>query len=82
MGISLARSKLERLQGAACIMITGAMRTTVTEVLEMLLDLPMFGIVMESAALLAAYHLSRPDPRNLGIRHNRIWAKVDTVSGQ
>ncbi len=35
MDTALTRSKLERLQRAACIMITGAMRTTPTKVLEM-----------------------------------------------
>ncbi len=67
MDIVLARSKLERLQRAECIKITGAMRTTPTKVLEMLLDLPMFGMAVETAAPKAAYCLPRPDPRNLGI---------------
>ncbi len=63
--IALARFELERLQMAASIMIQGAMRTTPTKVLEMLLDLPTLGTVVESAALMAAYCLLRPDPRNL-----------------
>ncbi len=33
MDVALARSELERLQRAACIMITGAMRTTPTKVI-------------------------------------------------
>ncbi len=37
---------------------------------------------MESAALMATFRLSRPDLRNLGIRRNRIWAKVDKVDGK
>ncbi len=60
-------------------MITGAMRTTPTKVLKMLLDLLTFGMAVESAALMAAYRLPRPDPRNLGIGHNRIWAKADKL---
>ncbi len=59
--IVLARSKLERVQRAAYIMITGAMRTTPTKVLETFLDLPILGIAVESAALMAVYRLSRPN---------------------
>ncbi len=82
MDIALARSKLERLQRAACIMITGIMRTTPTKVLEMLLDLPIFRMAMESAVLMAAYRLPWPDKKNLGIGHNRIWVKVDKVDSK
>ncbi len=46
MDIVLARSELERLQRAACIMIIGTMRTTPTRVLEMFLDLPTLGTAM------------------------------------
>ncbi len=80
MDIALARSELERLRRAACTMITGAMRTIPTKVLEMLLDLPKLGTVVETAALMA-YHLPRTDLRNLGIGQNRIWAKADEVDG-
>ncbi len=66
----LERSTLEHLHGVACIMITEAMRTTPTKVLEMLLDLPTLGTVVESAALMAAYRLPRLDPKNLGIGHS------------
>ncbi len=76
MDIALTRSKLERLQRAACIMITKAMRTTLTKVLEMFLDLPTMGMVVESAALMAAYCLPRPNLKNLGIGHNWFWAKA------
>ncbi len=62
-------------------MITEAMRTT-TKVLKMLLDLPIFGTAVESAALMAAYHLPRPDPRHLGIGHNRSWAKTSKVDSR
>ncbi len=77
MGIALTRSELERLQRAACNMITGAMRTTPTKVLEMFLDLPTLGTAVESAALMAAYRLPRPNPKNLGIGYNWIWVKAD-----
>ncbi len=66
---------------AAC-MITGAMRTTPTKVLAMFLDLPTLGTAVESAALMAAYHLPGPDLRNLGIGHNRIRAKADKVDSK
>ncbi len=75
MDITLERSELERLQRVACTMITGTMRTTPTKVLEMLSDLPTLRTAVESAALMVAYRLSRPDPRNLGIGHNQIWQK-------
>ncbi len=60
-------------------MITGAMRTTPTKVLELLVDLLTLGRAVESAALVAAYCLPRPDLRNLEIEHNRFWAKADKV---
>ncbi len=63
MGIALARSELELLRRTACIVIIGVMRTTPTEVQEMFLDLPILGTaVVESATLMAAYRLPRPDP--------------------
>ncbi len=70
MGIALARSKLEHLQRAACIMITATLRTTSTRVLEMFLDLPTLETAVASVILMAAYRLPKPDPRNLGIGHN------------
>ncbi len=70
MDIDLARFELERLQSSICIMVTGTMRTTPTKVLEILLDQPTLEKVVESAALMAAYRLMRPDPKNLGIGHN------------
>ncbi len=79
MDIVLARSELERLQRAACITITGAMRKTPTKVLETFLDLPTLGTTVESAALMAAYHLSRPNLKNLGIGYNQIWAKAEKM---
>ncbi len=68
--------------GAACIMITGAMRTTPTKVLEMFLDLPTLRTTVESATLMAAYHLPKPNPKNLGIVHNLIWAKADKMDNK
>ncbi len=82
MDIALARSELEPLRRAACIMITGAMGTTPIKVLEMFLDLPTLGMTVESAALMAIYHLPWPNPKNLEIGHNRIWAKTDTVNSK
>ncbi len=82
MDIDYARYKLKRLQKAACTMITGAMRITSTKALEMFLDLPTLETAEESAALMAAYRLLRPDPRILGVGHNRIWAKSDQVDSK
>ncbi len=82
MDTALARSELERLQRATCIMITEAMRTTPTKVLEMFLDLPTLRMAIESTALMDAYSLSRPNPKNLGIGHNRIWAKADKMDNK
>ncbi len=75
------RSELERLQKAARIMITGAMRTTPTKVL-MFLDLPTLGIAVKSAALIAAYHLPRPNLKNLTIGRNWIWVKTDKMDNK
>ncbi len=81
-GIVLARCEMEHLLRAACIMITGAMRTTPIKVLEMPLDLPILETAMESAALKAAYRLLRTDPRKLGIGRNWIRAKADKVDSK
>ncbi len=78
----MTRSEMEHLQKAACIMITRAMKTTPTKVLEMFMDLPTLGTVVESAALMAAYRLLRPNPKNLGIGHNWIWAKADKMDNE
>ncbi len=82
MDIPLARPELERLQRSVCTMITGAMRTTPTKVLEMLLDLPTLGMAVGSAVLMAAYRLPRPDPRNLAMGYNQIWAEADKVDNK
>ncbi len=60
-------------------MITRAMRTIPKKVLEMFSDLPILGAAVESAVLMAAYRIPRPDPRNLGKGHNWISAKADNV---
>ncbi len=65
---------------AASIMITGPMRATPTQVLETFLDLSSLGMVAKSAALIAAYHLPRPNPKNLEIGHNWIWEKAAIVA--
>ncbi len=79
MNTTLTRPELEHLQRAACTKITRAMRTTPAKVLEMLLNLPTLGMTVESAALMAAYRLPKPDLRNLGIEHKWIGAKADKV---
>ncbi len=81
MNIALGRSERERLQRAACTMIT-AMRTTPTKVLEMLLDLPTLRKVVDSIVLIAAFRLPRPDPRNIEIGYTRIWAKANKVDSK
>ncbi len=85
MDIALARSELSELkllQRAACTMITGAIRTTPTKVLEMLLDVPTLETAVESAALKTTYRLPWPYARNPGIGHNRIWAKANKVDSK
>ncbi len=76
MDIALVRSKLERLQRAACIMIAGAMRTTPTKVLRMFLDLSTLGMAMTSAALMAlmaAYCLVPTEARFLSGQKQIKW---------
>ncbi len=55
---------------------------TPTKVLEMFLDLPTLGTAVESAALMAAYRLPRPNPKNLGVGHNWIWVKADKMDNK
>ncbi len=71
-----------RLQRAACIMITEAMRTTPTKVLEMFLDLPTLGMAVEFTAPISTYLLPRPNTKNLEIGHNQIWAKADKMDNK
>ncbi len=82
MDIALTKSELEGLQKAACIMITGAMRTIPTKVLEMFLDLPTLGGAVESAALMTEYRLPRPNSKNLGIGHNQSWKNADKMDNK
>ncbi len=63
-------------------MMTGAMRKTPKKVLEMLLDLPQLGTVVEPAALAAAYRLPRPNRRTLKMGHNLIWMKAEKVDSR
>ncbi len=58
---ALARTELQHLQRAGCIMVPGAI--TSTKVLEMLLDLPIRSTVLEPAALTATHRLLRPNQR-------------------
>ncbi len=60
-------------------MIIGEMRTTSTKVLELFLDLPTCETALLSTALMAAYHLPKPDPINLRIGRNQMWAKINKV---
>ncbi len=81
MDIALTSSELECLQRAACIMITGAMRTTPSEVLEMFLDLPTL-----RAAVVCSTDGSIPPAKtkseNLRMEHNRIWVKADKTDNK
>ncbi len=56
--VTSTRTELQRLQRAACIMITGAMRATP---LGKALELASFSIVVEAAALTTAYRIPKPD---------------------
>ncbi len=49
--IEITQLEVHRLQRAAYIMVIGAMRTTSTEVMEMLLDMPNLNTVVEVATL-------------------------------
>ncbi len=63
-------------------MITGAMRTTPTKVMEMLLDLPIHSIVVEAVTLISAYHLPRPDQEDLEIGQGIVWKKAERVDNK
>ncbi len=58
------------------IMIAGAMKTTVTEVQYMFLDLLSLGTVVEVAALKATHHFPEPNPTTRETEHNSIWVKA------
>ncbi len=63
-------------------MSTRPMRTTLTKMLEKFLDLPSLGTTVESAALMAAYRLQRPNPKNLEIGHNQIWTEANKADSK
>ncbi len=72
----LARLELDRQQRAMFIMIIAA-RGQLQQVLEMLLDLPQLGTVIEAAATVAVYCLPRPNQRNLKIEYfKKIYSKL------
>ncbi len=75
-------TKLQLLQRTARIMITGAMRTTPTKVMEMLLDLPTLSTMVQVAALIATYHLPRPNQKYLEMGHDTIWKKAEKVDNK
>jgi hypothetical protein len=52
-----AKAKLSKIQRLACLGITGAMRTTPTSAMEVLICLPHLELVMLSEAWLAAHRL-------------------------
>ncbi len=49
-------------------------------VMEMLLDIPTFGVVVEAATLTAAYRLPKLDQKALETGHGRIWKKAETMT--
>ncbi len=49
---------------------------------EMFLDLSSFGTAVESASLMAAYHLPKTNSRNLEIRRKRICAKANKMDSK
>lgn len=77
-------SKLSKLQRLACLGITGAMITTPTAAMEMLLDLPPLHLVMRAEALGAAYRLNinaiglRSGNRKIG-GHNEIFNQLENT---
>ncbi len=77
MNIALVRSDLERLQRAAYIMITGAIRTTLIKLLEMFLDLTSLRTAVKATVLAATNRLQRSNLTTL--ETNRIWVKADKI---
>ncbi len=63
-------------------MIIGVMRRTPTKALEMFLDLPTLGMVVEAAALMAVYQLPRPNLTTPEIKQNRMWIQADKVESK
>jgi Reverse transcriptase (RNA-dependent DNA polymerase). len=66
-----AKEKLNRIQRLACLGITGAMASTPTAALEVMLNLPPLHIVVEREARLAAYRLRNNNDWRGG-SHSRI----------
>jgi hypothetical protein len=52
-----AKKKLSKIQRLACLGITGAIRTTPTGAMEVLVGLPLLDLVIQGEASLAAHHL-------------------------
>ncbi len=57
------------------LLITGAMRKSLTKVVEILVDLPILSMMVEAAALTSAYHLPGLDRKTLELGHGTMWKK-------
>ncbi len=51
-----------------------------TKELEMFVDLPLLGTVVEAAAVMASYRLPRPNPTTLEIGRNWIYVNSGSVT--
>ncbi len=82
MDIALARSELEHLQRAACIMITGAMRTTQKKSAGDVLGSANTGNGDRVCSTDDSIPPTEIKSKNLGMGHNRIWAKADKMNSK
>jgi ribonuclease HI len=75
-----AQQMLGRVQRLACVGITGAVRTTPTAALELLLDIRPLHIHVKGEAMAACYRLLRAGQwrRCTGMGHTRIKADLNT----
>ncbi len=76
-GDCFGKIRLDRLQKAACVMITEAMRTTPIQVQKVLLDLPQLDTVIEATT---AY--SSVSPSKIKLKGPKNRARPDLIQGR
>ncbi len=79
--LGIAQMQLGRVQRLACLCITGAVRTTPTAAMEVLLALPSLHIHIRMEAMATSYRMSTVNQWNKGnVGHKRIWGLMRDIS--
>lgn len=80
--MTTAQNQLEKLQRLACMAITGAMRTTPTAALEVMLGLPPLHLTVQQEAALATLRLSLAGNLSKDSRIKHTHRREDAIKAQ